>query len=216
MVSQERTVVPLAEERPIHVAIRDVEPADFEVKQPKEKPPSREKPPPEQVAPADVHLMSFGDDDDEEYKQLYEIGDPQKKSKRSKKKSQCPSSPAPSTNPSEYSVTANDGTTNEIGSEAPPKELTKPLVYPIVRTTWSDWKPVRYYHNDLMPLPTDTLFVIPKANSKKKSNRRDTAARARHPTIENDLSKYGNLIDDLTDPFGQHHALSVEVTNLLI
>jgi hypothetical protein len=216
MVSNEKKVVPVQDEGPIQFALRDVEAADFEVKPPKEKPPPREKPPPGQVAAADIDLMSFGDDDDEEYNRLYEIEDPQKKSKKSKKKSQRPPSPAPSMTPSEQSVTAYDGTTSETGSEPPPKEIAKPLVDLSVQSTLSDWKPVRYYHNDLMPLPTDTLVVIPKANNKKKSNRRDTpAALIRRPTIENDLSKYGNLIDDLTDVFGQSHALSVEMTNLL-
>jgi hypothetical protein len=217
MVSNERKVMPLEDARPIQFVLRDVEAADFEVKGPKEKPPPREKPPPEQVAPADVDLMSFGNDDDEEYNRLYEIEDPQKKSKRSKKKSQRPPSPAPSMTPSERSVTAYDGTTSETGSEAPLKDVTRPLVDISAQSTFSDWKPVRYYHNDLMPLPTDTLVVIPKANNKKKSNRRDTqSARSRRPTIETDLSKYGNLIDDLTDVFGQSRALSVEMTNLLI
>lgn len=216
MVSNERKVMRVEDEGPIQFVLRDVETADFEVKAPKEKPPPREKPPPEQVAPAEVDLMSFGNDDDEEYHRLYEIEDPQKKSKRSKK-SHRPPNPAPRITPSEESITECDGTTSETGSEAPLKESTTPLVGISAQSTLSDWKPVRYYHNDLMPLPTDTLVVIPKANNKKKSNRRDTpSARSRRPTIETDLSKYGNLIDDLTDVFGQSRALSVEITNLLI
>lgn len=217
MVSNERKVVPVEHPGPIQFTLRDVEAADFEVKPPKEKPPPREKPPPEQVAPANVDLMTFGDDGDEEYNRLYEIEDPQKKSKRSKKKSQRPPSPTPSMTPSEHSVTEYDGTTSEAGSEVPLKDVTKALVDLSVQSALSDWKPVRFYHNDLMPLPTDTLVVIPKTNNKKKSNRKDTpAARIRRPTIETDLSKYGNLIDDLTDVFGQPHALSVDMTKLLI
>jgi hypothetical protein len=204
MCTGKRKELPAVGGKPDRFTIRDVQPEDFIVKLLKEKPPPRPKPPVEvHVGEAAVELISLAEDDDEGYMELCDPPEgqtPDSKSKNSKGKVQRP----PSRTPSESSITPYDGATSETGSQSSRMESAGSVIAePDPQLATSVWKPIRYFRNDLVPLATDTLVVIPKANGKKRSNRRDTTGRAQRPTIETDLSKYGNLIDDLTDVFGQ-------------
>jgi len=208
MCTWDRAVLPVVEKEPIRFVIRDVEPEDFIGEPRKERPPARRKTPPEPAALEQVDLISFDEDEDQEYLQLDDMseGSESERTERSRMKykqnGRGPLSRAPSASPSEGSDC--DRATSETGSQALREEVPKPaLVEANSEIPPPDWKPIRDFHNDFMPLSTDALLVIPGANHKKESNRRHTPSGVSRPTIETDLSKYGNFIDDLTDIFGQ-------------
>jgi len=207
MCTEESSMLAVVEKEPVRFVIRDLEPEDFIVKSPKDKPPTLPKPPPEQTALEQVDLISFDDEDDQEYLRLngmneVESGMNETARMKRKQKGQRPPSRAPSTGTSEGPD--YDGTTSNSRCDALHEEIPKPvLVEANAQIAPPDVKAVRPFHNDRVSLPTDSLVVIPKANHKKNSDQRGTRARVQRPTIEADLSKYENLIDDLTDVFGQ-------------
>ena len=208
MCTLDSAVLPVVEKEPIRFVIRDAEPEDFIVKPPKETPPALRKPPTEQAALEQVDLISFDEDDDEEYLQLNNLSGviESETTETSTMQYMQNGRPLPSHAPSARASEGPDcdGAAGETGSEVLGEEVPKPaFVEGNSQISPPVSKPIRYFHNDFLPLPTDTFVMTPNANHKKKFDGRHTPSRVPHPTIETDLSKYGNFIDDLTDIFGQ-------------